>query len=326
MPRHITRRIVLAGLFALPLASRTRAADWPSGPIRIIVPFPPGGSVDAVARLLGSRLQAGLGANIFVENITGASGTIGTAAAVRSAPDGNNWLLVFDNHAVNPSLMPNLSYDSDTDLLPVYLVGTAPNVLATGPSRPFRTFADVTEAARKTPDTITYASTGTGTLGHLTLVRLAGQAGVQLVHVPYKGGGPAVTDAVGGHVDLVIGSAALIAPHVKAGKLRPIVQTGRARLPALAEVQTAAEAGFAGLEAYSWWGFYAPKATPQQIMERFIRELRQVLKDDKIVAQLADGQQMTLVNGGPEELKAFYAEQLGIWRKIIKDNNIKPES
>src|SRR5688572_29273828 len=109
MPRHITRRIVLAGLFALPLASRTRAADWPSGPIRIIVPFPPGGSVDAVARLLGSRLQAGLGANIFVENITGASGTIGTAAAVRSAPDGNNWLLVFDNHAVNPSLMPNLS-------------------------------------------------------------------------------------------------------------------------------------------------------------------------------------------------------------------------
>jgi tripartite-type tricarboxylate transporter receptor subunit TctC len=325
MPSQITRRIVLAGLSALPLAGASRAADWPSGPIRVIVPFPPGGSVDAVARLLGSRLQAGLGTHIFVENITGASGTIGTAAAVRAAPDGNNWLLAFDNHAVNPSLMPNLPYNSDTDLLPVYLVGTAPNVLATGPGRPFRTFADVAEAARKTPDTITYASTGTGTLGHLTMVRLAGQAGVQLVHVPYKGGGPAVTDAVGGHVDLVIGSAALIAPHVKAGKLRPIVQTGRTRLPALAGVQTAAEAGF-GLESYAWWGFYAPKGTPQEILERFIHELRQVLKDDQIVAQLADSQQMTLVNGGPAELKAFYAEQLGLWRKIIEDNNIKPDS
>ena len=322
----LTRRLFLAALSALPLASRVQATQWPSGPIRIIVPFPPGGSVDAVARLLAPGLQAYLGAAVVVENMPGASGSMGTAAAVRAAPDGNTWVLVFDTHAVNPSLMPDLPYDSRADLVPVYLVGTAPNVLAASPGRPYQTFADVIDAARKAPDTITYGSTGTGTLGHLTMVRLAGKAGVKLVHVPYKGGGPAVTDAIGGHIDLVVGSAALLTPQIRDGKLRPIVQTGKDRLPALPDTQTVAEAGFGGLESHAWWGFFAPKGMPQPIVDRFAAGLRAVLKDEKVVAQLMEGQQMTLVNGDAEALRAFVDEQVEIWGRIIKDNHIKMDS
>jgi tripartite-type tricarboxylate transporter receptor subunit TctC len=322
----LTRRSFLAGFAILPIALRAQAAEWPSGPMRIIAPFPPGGSVDAVARILSPGLQAQLGANVIVENIVGASGSIGTAAAARAAPDGRTWLLVFDTHAVNPSLMPSLPFDSKTDLVPVYLVGTAPNLLATSPGRPYKTFADVMEAAKAAPGTITYGSTGTGTLGHLTMVRLAEKAGVKLVHVPYKGGGPAVTDAVGGHVDLIVGSAALLAPQVKAGKLRPLLSAGKDRLPAMPDIQTAAEAGFPGLESHAWWGFFAPEGTPQPMIERFVRDLRTVMSDQKVVSQLAEGQQMTLVNGGPDELRSFFAEQMEIWGKIIKDNNIKPDS
>ncbi|WP_088343068.1 MULTISPECIES: tripartite tricarboxylate transporter substrate binding protein [Rhodomicrobium] len=323
----LTRRIFVSGLSTLPFASTlARAANWPSGPIRIIVPFPPGGSVDAVGRALSPGLQGRLGANVVIENIGGASGSIGAATAARAQPDGNTWLLVFDTHAINPTLMPNLPFDTKADLVPVYLIGTAPNLLATSPSKPFKTFADVIEAAKKAPDTITYGSIGIGSLGHLTMVRLANAAGVKLVHVPYKGGGPAVTDAIGGHIDLVVGSAALGAPHVKAGKLHPVVQTGKSRLPALSDTQTLAEAGFGGLESHAWWGVFAPKGTPQPTVDRFAGELRAVLGDEKVVSQLVDGQQMTLVNGGADELRTFLNDQIQIWGKIIKDNNIKLDS
>jgi len=233
---------------------------------------------------------------VLIENIAGASGSIGAATA---APHGNTWLLVFDTHAVNPSLMPSLPFDSKRDLVPVYLIGKAPNLLATSPEKPFKTFADVIEAAKKAPDTITYGTIGIGSLGHLTMVRLAAAAGVKLVHVPYKGGGPAVADAIGGHIELVIGSAALGAPHVKAGKLRPVLQTGTERLPALTDTQTTAEAGFPGLESYAWWGVFAPKGTAQPIIDQFAGDLRAVLKDEKVVSQLVEGQQMTFQSCTP---------------------------
>jgi len=322
----LTRRLFLAGLCSLPAATGARAAAWPAGPIRIIVPFPAGGSVDAVARTVAPGLQQRLGATVFIDNIAGASGSIGAAAAVRAAPDGHTWLAVFDSHAVNPSFIPNLPFDTRTDLVPVYLVGTAPHILATHPSRSYNTFAEIVAAAGKVPDTITYGTIGTGSLGHLTMVRLAGKAGVKLVHVPYKGGGPLLTDALGGQIDLVIASAVLLAPHLKAAKLRPILQTGRDRVPALPETPTAADAGYPGLESYAWWGFFAPKGTPQPIIERFVRELRAVLGEEKVVSQLVDGQQMTLVNGGPDALRSFFEEQMETWGKVIKDNNIKPDS
>jgi tripartite-type tricarboxylate transporter receptor subunit TctC len=322
----ITRRVFLYGLAITPLAGQAVAAQWPSETIRIIVPFPPGGSVDAVARLIAPGLGARLGVNVIVENITGASGSIGTAAAVRSQPDGNTWLLAFDTHAVNPSLIPDLPYNTSEDLAPVFLLGTAPHILATHPAKPYKTLADVIEAAKKAPGTITYGSTGAGTLGNLCMVQLSNMAGAKLIHVPYRGGGPAVADALGGQVDLVIGSAALLMQYVKADKLRPIVLTGKERLAALPDLQTSADAGFPGAEAYAWWGIFAPKATPQPIIDRFERELRQVLEDAAVTKHLTEAQQMSLRKGGAQELNAFFNEQMQIWGKVIKENNIKINS
>jgi tripartite-type tricarboxylate transporter receptor subunit TctC len=206
-----TRRALLAataGLFVLPLAAIPAAAqDWPSGPVTIIVPFPPGGSVETVVRLTQPHLQERLGTNIVVDNRGGASGSIGAAAAANAAPDGNTWLFVFDTQAVNPALIPDLPFDSREDLDPVMLIGTAPNLLATHPDRPFETFEDVLDAAREAPGRVNYGTIGSGSLGHLTMILLEEDAGVELTHAPYSGGGPVINDAVAGHIDLVIGSA-----------------------------------------------------------------------------------------------------------------------
>lgn len=322
----ITRRIFLSGLAITPFATSARAAQWPSGPVRLVVPFPPGGSVDAVARLIAPGVGARLGVNVFVENITGASGSVGTAAAVRAQPDGHTWLVAFDTHAVNPSLISDLPYDTKNDLTPVFLLGTAPHILATHPDSPYKSLADVLAAAKKSPDTITYASTGAGTLGNLTMVKLLNMAGAKLVHVPYRGGGPAVADTLGRQVDLVIGSVALMAQYVKAGKLHPIVLTGKERLAGFPDLQTVGEAGFPGAEAYAWWGIFAPKGTPQPIVDRFERELRQALDDAAVAKHLTEAQQMTLVKGGAQALKAFVEEQMEVWGKVIRENNIKINS
>ncbi len=321
----LTRRAVLAGAMALPAAARAQGA-WPSGNLRIVVPFPAGGSVDTIARLVQPGLQKRLGATILIENRGGASGSIGAAAVAKAPPDGNTWLFVFDTHAVNPTLLPNLPFDSERDLDPVLLIGTAPNLLATHPSRPFRTLGDVIEAARAKPGGITYATIGAGSLGHLTMVLLAKRAGVSLAHVPYRGGGPAVNDAIGGHVDLIIGSAALLANQVAAGSLRPVVQTGERRHPALAGVPTVTESGFERFVSNAWWGVFAPAGTPAPIQERFRTELAAVLRQPEIEKRLTEGQTMELALGGAEELRRFFGEQMAAWGAVVRENGIKGDS
>jgi tripartite-type tricarboxylate transporter receptor subunit TctC len=321
-----TRRALLgASALAVPGLARAQPA-WPSGPIRIVVPFPAGGSVDAIARLVQPELQRRLGATVLIENRGGASGSIGAALAAKAAPDGNTWLFVFDTHAVNPSLLQNLAFDSEKDLDPVLLIGTAPNLLATHPSRPFRTLADVIEAAKGRPEALTYATIGAGSLGHLTMVLLSKRAGVSLAHVPYRGGGPAVNDAVGGHVDLVIGSAALLANQVAGGALRPVVQTGDARHPALAAVPTVAESGFPGFTSRAWWGVFAPAGTPARIQQRFRGELEAALRQPEIASRLVEGQTMELSLGGPDALGAFFKEQMTTWGAVVRENGIKGDS
>ena len=226
----ISRRAIVLGAMTAPLAEpfTAEAQNWPSGVIRIIVPFPPGGTTDPIARMVQPGLQKRLGATLIVENKPGASGSVGTGLVVKSPHDGNTWLFVFDTHAVNPFLF-NLPFDTAKDLDPVMLIGTAPNVLATHPSRPFKSLADVIAAAKEKPDTLTYASVGSGSGGHLTMTLLAKRAGCKLVHVPYKGGGPAMNDALAGHVDMIIGSAALCMPQIKAHNIRPLMQTGKTR-------------------------------------------------------------------------------------------------
>src|ERR1700749_4769156 len=231
---NFTRRSLVTGTLASPLASVlanvARAQSWPSGIIKIIVPFPPGGSVDPIARMAQPGMQRNLNATMVIENRPGSSGALGTEIVAKSPPDGNTWVFVFDSHAVNPFLF-DLNFDTVKALEPVMLIGTAPNVLATHPSRPYKTFADVIAAAKQKPDTITYATIGSGSVGHLTMTLLSERAGCKLVHVPYRGGGPAMNDAIAGHVDLIIGSAALVMPQVSAATIRPILQTGKARMP-----------------------------------------------------------------------------------------------
>jgi tripartite-type tricarboxylate transporter receptor subunit TctC len=308
---------------AAPFAAPAQAQTWPSGVIKIIVPFPPGGSVDPIARLVQPRLQEKLGgATIIIENRPGASGSVGTAVVAKSPPDGNTWLFVFDTHAVNPFLQ-NLSFDTEKDLDPVLLIGTAPNVLCTHPSRPFKTFADIVATARQKPNGLTFASIGSGSVGHLTMVLLSKRAGIEMVHVPYRGGGPAVTDAIAGHVDLLIGSAALVMPQVNGKALRPILQTGKTRIASLPEIPTAIEAGFAGFESYAWWGAYAPAHTPKPIIQKFSSALAECLRDRAIAKQLQDNLQITLLAGDPEAERKFLQQQMALWGPVVKDNNIK---
>jgi tripartite-type tricarboxylate transporter receptor subunit TctC len=205
------------------------------------------------------------------------------------------------------------------------LIGTAPNVLATHPSRPYRSFADVVAAAKAKPDSITYATIGSGSVGHLTMMLLTERAGCKLVHVPYRGGGPAMNDAIAGHVDLIIGSAALVMPQVTANSIVPLLQTGKTRISSLSAVPTAIESGFAGFESYAWWGVYAPAGTPKPIVERFAAALGDSLRDPNVSKLLTESLQVTLRLGSPQDEATFLSEQMALWGPVVKDNNVKSD-
>jgi tripartite-type tricarboxylate transporter receptor subunit TctC len=320
---NVSRRWILIGTLLAPLAAR--AQSWPSGPIRIIVPFPPGGSVDAVARYAQAGLGQRLGATIVIENRTGASGSTGSAVVAKSPPDGNVWLIVFDTHAVNPSLLPNFPFDNDKDLDPVTLIATAPYVVARHPSRPYASLAELIHTAKQKPRSISYASVGSGSIGHLAIELLSKEAGIELIHVPYRGGGPALNDAVAGHVDLIIASAAQLMPQITPGAIKPVVQMGKTRLAALPDVPTVGEGGYPGAEANAWWAMFAPAGTPKPIIARFRAALVDSLREERIAKQLSETQQMTLVLSEPEALRSFAAEQARIWGAVVRANNIKPD-
>lgn len=321
------RRAVVIGLAGLP-AARVVAqgvGSWPAGPIRIVVPFAPGGSTDAVARLAAPGLQQSLGVPIVVENRSGAAGSLGTDVVAKARPDGQTWLLTFDSHATLPALMPRLPFDLRGDLAPVMLVGGAPYVVACKPDKPYCAMADVVAAAKGRPDAVSFASTGNGTIGHLAMLLLAERAGVRLQHLPYRGGGLAVNDAVAGHVETMIGSAALLAPQVTAGTLRPLMQLGAERLPALAEVLTAEESGFPGLRAEAWWGVFAPARTPQPVVARFHEALVSAFREERVARQMTEAQQARLVLGGPDELGRFLDREVETWGKVVRENAIQAD-
>ena len=319
----LTRRSVVLGAMAAPFVLKAEAQVWPTSTVKIVVPYPPAGSTDVIARLVQNDLQQRLGATVIIENRPGASGSVGTAAVAKSPPDGSTWLIVFDNHAANPAVLPSLPYDTEKDLDPVLFIGTAPYVLSTQPQKPFKTLGDVIAAAKAKPVSISYASVGSGSIGHLAMVLLSKQAGVRLVHVPYRGGGPAMNDAVAGHVDLIIGSTAVSMPQIQAGTIRPLVQTGKTRTPTLAQVPTASESGFAGFEAYAWWGVFAPAGTPKAIVDRFGGELTSCLREERVARQLTESQQISLALGGPDELRKFLGEQMRVWGGVAREHDIK---
>jgi tripartite-type tricarboxylate transporter receptor subunit TctC len=314
-----------ASAAALAAPVRVGAQVWPSATIRIVVPYPPAGSTDVMARLVQPDLQQRLGATIIVENKPGASGSVGTALVAKSPPDGNNWLLVFDNHAANPFVLPSLPYNTEKDFDPVLFIGNAPYVVSTHPQKPFKSLADVLAAARARPESVNYASVGSGSIGHLAMVLLSKQAGVRLVHVPYRGGGPAMNDTVAGHVDLLVGSTALSIPQIQSGRIRAVVQTGKARTTVLGEVPTVGESGFPGFEAYAWWGVFAPAGTPKPIIERFATELAACLREPRVAKQLTETQQISLALAGGEHLRRFVAEQMQVWGAVAREHGIKAD-
>ncbi|MCA3563933.1 MAG: hypothetical protein IOC90_08735 [Methylocystis sp.] len=324
----LSRRALLASTLALPVLPRiaaAQAANWPQGQtIRFTVPFPAGGSTDAVARIVQPGVQQRLNTTIIVENRAGGASSLGAAVVAKSPPDGLNWLFVFDSHAVIPSLMP-LTFDAKKDLDPVLLVGTAPMVLACPPSRPFRSFADVVAAAKAKPDGLTYGTIGNGSLGHLTMTLLQKKGNFVVRHLPYRGGGPALNDAVGGHIDLIITSVANMASQLAAGNLRPLLQTGEARLPTLPDTPTMIEAGFKDFTANAWWGVFAPGGTPRPIVDRMVRELQASFRDEKVAKALVETQQIDLRLGGPEEFRRFFEAQMATWGEVVRENQIRPD-
>jgi len=264
-----------------------------------------------------------LGQTVIVENRGGASGTIGTAAVVQAPADGYTFAVVFDTFGVNPSLTPSMPFDSKKDLIPMVLVGTSPMVLATHVGSEYKTFAEVVAAA-KAKKNVSFGTIGNGSLGHLAMALLGKDAHVDWTHIPYKGGGPLMSDAVAGHVPLSIASIFVTKPHIDSGRMRPLAVTTTKRSPDLPNVPTIAENGYPGFEAPAWWAVLASSKTPPEIIKRMNEELNKVLKNPEIAKKL-DAQGIDIMGGSPEQARTFIEKQMTIWAKVVKDNDIKAD-
>jgi tripartite-type tricarboxylate transporter receptor subunit TctC len=305
--------------FASPLVATAQA--WPAKPVKIIAVFPPGGSVDQVARVFAAQLTQQTGQQFIVENKTGASGSIGAHAVATAPPDGYTFGLVFDTHAVNPSLLPNMPFDTMRDLASVMLVGTSPMAIVANVAQPYKDFREVLAAARQ-KQPVAIGSVGTGSLGHLAMAQVNNLQKVDITHVPYKGGGPLMTDALGNQVPLAIGTVFLVNPHVKAGKLRALAVTSEKPSPQMPGVATVAEQGVPGFSALAWWGVIAPAKTPPEIVRAMHAQLAQALRNPAVAEKLT-AQGMEIVGGGPEELDAFLRREIPRWAEVVKANAIR---
>jgi tripartite-type tricarboxylate transporter receptor subunit TctC len=326
MQRRIFKNVLGLALTlgALCVPQLATAQAWPTKqPIRLVAVFPPGGSVDQVARIIAQPLSQQLGQSVIVENRGGASGVIGTAAVVQAPADGYTFAVVFDTHGVNPALNPNMPFDSKKDLVPLVLVGTSPMVLATNVNSEYKTFKDVVDAAKANKN-VSFGTIGNGSLGHLAMSLLGKDARVEWTHVPYKGGGPLMSDAVAGHVPLSIGSVFVTKPHIDNGRMRPLAVTTSKRAADLPNVPTVAENGYPGFEAPAWWAVLASAKTPPDIVKRMNEELNKVLKNPEVAKKL-DAQGIDVMGGSTAQASAFIDKQMTIWSKVVKDNNIKAD-
>lgn len=321
MTVKLTRALALLAIGIFAFASPAGAQGWTTKPIRIIVPFPPGGTTDQIIRRIQPLLEDALKTTIVVENRGGASGALGTAVAAKAEADGTTFLMVFDTHGANPSLLPNLPYDTLHDLAPIMLIGKSPMVITAHPSTPYRSFADVLDAARKNPGGLTYGTIGAGSIAHLAMSQIGNELKVTWTHVPYKGGGPLITDAVAGHVPLAIASIALFSPHIQAGSLRPLAVTSAMRVKQLPDVRTIAELGIAGYDAESWWGLLAPAKISPDIVARMNTAMAKALQDPRVKQNLTE-QGVDYVLSSPDEFGKFITAEVARWAKVIKANNI----
>ena len=310
-----------AALLAPALQAQTA---YPDKPVRFIVPYPPGGGTDVIARIVQNRFQTALGQPIVIENKGGAGGSVGTEMAAKSAADGYTVLFTLSSHTINPAIFPKLNFDTIKDFEPVGLVASLPQILVTGPQFPANTVAEMTAMAKAKPGTMSFASVGNGSPGHLAGELQALRTGVQLTHIPYRGGGPAVTDVMGGQVPTLWVSIPAAAQFVKTGKLKALAVSTVKRSAAFPSVPTMQEAGIADFEVDSWYAMFVPAKTPKAIIDRLNKALNEVVSDpeirEKLLAQGAEG-----VGGTPEKLGQAVATEIPKWIKLAKDANIKAD-
>jgi tripartite-type tricarboxylate transporter receptor subunit TctC len=306
------------------IAGNAMAQDWPNRVVKFVSPYPPGGSVDPLARLFAAKLGDSLKQQFIVENRTGASGVIGTDYVAKSAPDGYTFVFIFDTHAVHQALNPKLPFDPVKDFSPVMIVGTAPMAITTGVMKPYKTFADAIAAAKAKPDGVTFGNVGNGSLAHLTTIVLNQAAGVKFVPVPYKGGGPMSLDLIGGQVELAMASTAAQAQHVRGGKMRALVLTGDKRSHTMPDVPTLKEQGI-DVVAHAWWGILAPAGTPRPIIDKLHAELTRAIRLPDVNKMLSETQGMDVVALSPEATEKWILDNMARWGKVVKDNNIRIE-
>ncbi len=324
----MSRSFLLRGLAALALASVAAMASaqpaWPGKPVRLVVAFPPGGIVDNVARQLQPRLQAALGQPVIVDNRGGAGGTVGSAEVAKAAPDGHTLLMVFDSYATYPLVYPKLSFDIAKDLQPVTQIASNPLVLVVNPKVPATDFKRFVELLKAQPGRLNYASVGPGSSNHLTAELFKAQTGTFVTHIPYRGGGPAQQDLLGGQVEMMFLSAVLAQPHVKAGRLRALAQTGAQRVPAYADTPTVAESGYRGFEVNSWVGLLAPAGTPRPVIDRLQAEVRKIVTDPAFDQRLRE-QGLSGIASTPEQFAAALRSEQDKWGRLVRERGLSLE-
>jgi len=315
--------ILRSAVFALLAlaAGFAQSQQYPTKPVRIIAPFAPGGGTDFIARLIAQKLTERLGQQVIVENKPGAGGNLGAEFAVKSAPDGYTLLLVAGSYTVNPSLY-KLSFDPVNDITPIVQLSQGPFVVAVHPSVPANNLKELIELARRQPDKLSYASAGSGSITHLASELFLDMAKIKIVHIPYKGTGPALNDTIAGSTQLIFGSVSTTLQFIKSGRLRGLAVTTPRRISALPDLPTVAEAGVPGYEVVLWHGLVAPKGVPRPIVDRLNREANEVLKAKEMEDLLAtDG--VAPAGGTSEKFRAVIKADIERWRGVVKQANIK---
>ena len=320
-----TRRRTLQSLAAFGLAPVLAVAQdaWPSKTIKIIVPFAAGGTSDALARLLGQKLQDVLKQTVVVENRAGAGGVIGADVVAKSPPDGYTLLLgTIASHAINPALQPKMPYDATKDFAPVFFVGNIANVLLVGAQQPMKNVKELIAAAKAKPGTLAYGTPGAGSSQHLSGEKFALDAGIELIHVPYKGSGPSVQDLIAGQIPMSFDTALTALPFITSGKIRALAVTTEKRAKVLPEVPTLAESGLKGFDVASWQAIFAPAGTPPAIVKRLNDELTKIVAQTEVAARLytmgVENVPMT-----PAQFGDFQRAEMTKWAKIVKDGKVK---
>ncbi len=324
----IDRRTLLgagAASFAAALSGPARAQAWPSKSITLVVPFTPGGSTDILARLLGQKLQAALGQSVVVESRPGAGGSIGSEAVAKAAPDGHTLLMGhIGTLAVNPSIYPKLNYDPLKSFAHVSMIARVHNVLVVNPEVPARTTQELIAYIKANPGKLNYATGGNGSAAHIATAALAVAAGLDIVHVPYRGTAPAMTDLLGGRVQLMFTGAPVVLPQAQAGKLRALGVSGLNRLSAAPDVPTVAEAGLPGFEASQWYGIVAPAGTPDAVVARLNTEIVKAMADPAVIERLAqEGAESWTTT--PDAFRAHITSETARWAEVVRKAGIRAE-